>query len=954
MNNNEQIIITAHKDAKHKNKKRLLSLDELAEKFADEARQMENSERQSLSIKVQCSPCKRVFIWLASVLIIPLIIVLSGLLYITSPIAERKLTSLVTWAANTMGASYDMRIHVGLLSGLWDGEIKIYNLRLMDKFGTWLYVDEGTVHPDWQSIVCVVVALLQYQNTGKVSEYLYRDANPLSSLKKQDANYRKDENSIYTIKDYEKDLADDRTLVESLGNQNMPDIKIDLKSKKTIPMVLVPSNFEVNDNLLEAKQILEKKVTLGVKLGTLLGVRMPRFPRYLVAVEDEPSPSGDLSLMPEWFAVDIGEFEVANFQLGPSGRDVFIAARFQGQLNSTQARLRTTLFAEKTSSGQWVLPFVQDLPGDVTLSMRDLQNQGSPIASRMRDKTRDFFSEKKFFGLFSLDYDFGNLDFRVQWRDTLVAPIVMKGMNSHWSRFRVLASIPAWPPSPEKPLQAQFVSRFGGTFVGDKSKLRASLASAQVYWGGERFIIRDINIVSPIKNPNLSVKGSFGTDPLQSFGTQLNISIQDIAMLANLLDVDLNLYPISGSLNINTFVTRGGEHLLWWTKPLPQIQGARELPGFFSSPYDPSLLAKDMRTAIKAAWRAIHKLHEYSANPPVITPTRLPPSSSKDNALQMRIKITSPQLQTPSGSLTDVFLNINAKAVDALKAPSTTAYKDKASAEQYKNQSTLKSSSSNTGDVDFTASGLPRGLVGSAFARIGDVHGFGKGNMELNWFLGGMHDEARTLQLELENVDLKFPGVMSFADIGFAYALPIVKRNWPWIDGSIDFSIQNWRWLGLVTKSSVRSSNLSISSEFKSFLDENGKPQQYMNAGIRAERVDSSTFLVRDIFGRAESKNLHALGDILALSTGRLREALEKKLVYVPSPNTVLMESELQMGAGRSAGVDWNRGDFDLQVIDENAIFKIFMNSDITAMLNGTYNFRKRVVGLKKLQFINR
>ncbi len=458
-------------------------------------------------------------------------------------------------------------------------------------------------------------------------------------------------------------------------------------------------------------------------------------------------------------------------------------------------------------------------------------------------------------------------------------------------------------------------------------------------------------MLSPIKKPNLKIAGSFGLDPVQSFGTQLSISIEDISILAGLFDYDLKTHPTGGSLKGDVYMTRGGDYLLWWTKPLPPIQMDRTLPGFYASPHDLSLLAKDMQLAIKTAWKSIQSLAVYKANPPQPLPTRLPPASPKENALQMRIKLASPKLILPSGEITDVFFSVNAKSVDALKSPSGTAFKDKESAALYAKEANSISPTLG-GSVDFTAAGFPRGLVGTAFARIGDVHGFGKGGMTFNWFLGGLHSEARTFQLEYENVNINFPGVHGHADIGFAYALPIVKRNWPWIDGTIKVDVKNWRWLGLVTKSNVRATNLNVSSKFKSFLDDNGSPQQYLNAIIQADRVDSTAFLVRDILGTAESLNLHALADILALSTGKLREALEKKLVYLSSPNTVLLNSKLQLGAGRSGGVAWNRGDFGMQVIDENAKFNVKMNGDLSAILNGTYNFRKRVVSLKELQIL--
>ncbi len=954
MSHIKHIVITAKEARKHK--KQLQSLNELAEKATLTERENATKESNStpFSTKKKRPLWKRVFFAFACFVVLPLTIIFSSFLYITSPMAEQTLTSWIEAGVNSIGEPLDLRVRIGLVRGLWDGAVKLYDVRVFDKYGPWLYVEEGTVHPRWSSIVRALIAVVQYQGTGSVGSYLHTNSEALSTQYKKEHIYNKDSSSEYNAvmhrgrakdievlpENSEKKLKDDQVAESNLAAQNL--------NKQQTPMVAVPYSPDLMDNLLEPSNVLKDKVSIGIEVGTLVGVRMPRFPRYLEDVSGKDVvESAAISLMPEWCALDVGEFELANFQLGPTGRDVFISARFQVQANAKQARFRSTFLAEKTNSGQWVLPYIQDLPADVTLSMRELHGKSNLVMTNMRSSAKDFFAEKKLLGFLSLDYNEGDADFRMQWRDTLIGPATLAGLDGFWTRFRVLAHMPVWPPSVEKPLQMQFVSRFGASFVEGKSRLRASLASGQIFWNGEQFIVRDFNVLSPIKNTNFFIKGGMGTDPVHSLGTQLKISIKDIGIIASMFDINLDQTPIGGSLDIDAYITRGGRHLLWWTKPLPNIQVGRTMPGLMVSPYDFSILAKNVSQAVRSVFTSISSLKGYVVNANAVKKTKLPPSSPADDAMQMRIKIASPQLTLPSGAVKDVFFSINAKSVDALKAPSGTAFKNKDVAKKAQEQG-------RTVNVDFTEQGVPRGLVGTVFSRIGDVHGFGKGGMTLNWFMGGLHKESRIFQLQLEDLELNIPGVKGDADIGFAYALPIVKRNWPWIDGKYSIDVDSWRLIGLITGSNVRGSGVGISSEFRSFLDEDKIPRQYLNATIKADRFDSTKFLVRNVYGTVESKNLHDLADIASLSMGRLIEALKREVTYTMSPGTVLLSSKLQLGAGRSGGFNWDRGELNLKVADESANFTVQMNGDLSAILNGTYNFRKRVVGLKEMQFIER
>ncbi len=864
----------------------------------------------------------RVFMWSALVFLTLLLLLAGGLAYITSPAAEQVFTRFVTQAINTAGESMGLRVYIGSIGGFWHGEIRVLNLRVHDAYGPWLYVEEGTLHPSWKSIAQGVRATVQAQRGRDI-----------------------------TVRDYEIPLQSSVVTGAENYEVDTESVQQEYAAPSTVPGVTSADNgtvadtADIMDNLLEPQGVLTGKVVIALQSGTLIGVRMPRLPRYAVSDEAdvpdiEAQAFAPLSFLPWWLAFDIGELELSDFLLGPVGKNAYISGRFHGQINNSSVRVRSTIMLEKDRPKQWALPATQDLPGDVTLTYKAAQALGGTAASSGLQSLRGI-GDKKLIAFLSLDLKGADFDMRWRIRDAFITPYYLSGIKRIWSRLRLLGHIPSWPPTQQSPLHVSMASRFGSTLVsnalnGKERKIKASMASGQALWDGERLVLRDMNLVSPIKEPMLNFSASLGVAQEEGLGIVVRMGVKDMRPVARIFGAEFDYNDLQGSLNVTFTAMRGGEHVMWWTKPLPPVQKGRELPGFTPTPKDFSQLGKHLGTVAVHLRNTLATIAQRNDITLINKETRLPEPSGAASAMKVQLRLESPALTLPGGSIEDVYINIRGTSVEAKDSPSGTGQEKTPTGKKFV--------------ADFSKSGIPQGLVGHTRIRIGDIYSMGTGYLEGNWFLGGLHEKASVFLADLEDFTLTLPGMSGRADMGFAYALPIVKRRWPWMDGNFTINVEHWRLLSRLLHSPLRGDGVKLASELKSFLDTNGKPQQYFIADLQAQRLDATQFMVQDVQGLIESKYVHALADVLALAVGPLREAMKKKLDYHVPEGAELLTSQLQLANGRSGSFRWNWGTYRGHVQDEDARFSIQMDGDIDASLDGSFNFRKRVLRVGQMQ----
>ncbi len=898
---------------------------------------------------------RRLIFWIAALLCIPFLLIGGTFLYIISPLAEKPLTKWTENIINEASKPLGLQVKIASLRCFADGKIEIYGLHSYDAKGQWIIIDESIIYPRWSTFVYAGIAALQQSCGMDISSILIEKSQPtLAPLAFDPQHYSTDITTAKILTD--KTLHDSLTSHNTTHNNSLPHIQLpqnthqqqskDHSSHK--PPENIPLTAQsMTDNLLKNTAVTKDKVTIGLSLGTLYGVRMSRLPQLIQQeTEENTNFAAPLAFLPSWLAISIGEISLNRFFLGITEKNICITAYIHGQANDAQCRLRGAVLLEAGSLSQWVLPPVQDLPADVRLSWQSLHRDETQAAQAHNLVPGRKIGSQRLLSLVSVDYSKGDLDLRWHYRDTLLAPTVFSAIDHIWSRTRILAHIPAWPPSPQDPLQAQIAGRFGISLLNQNQKVKPSVFSGQIYLDGNKYIVRDMRLLVPAREPNIELTSSFGMSPQEGPGMQLRLNIKDLSRLAHAMGINTKKNPCSGSANLNVHITRGGEYLLWWTKPLPPIQKGRTLFGFNPATTDLSILAQHISSATKTAL-SVPALFGYSQETDKNNTSRLPHATQEDTALRISTKLEIPSLHIKQGVIKDIFFSIHGSSVDADDAPINTVSGRKQNASQ--NNPTNNHDSYE----DFTSLGLPRGLVGTTYFRAGDLMGMGKGTMKANWFVGGLHNEAKTFQTDIETLDVNFPGITSNADISFAYALPRTIKRWPWVDGTWEVSVQNWRWLNILINSPIRGTNLSLRSTFKSLIDAEGKARQYLNTLVDAEQISAPSFTVKNIRGTAESYHVHALTDSLALTLGPIRNLIEKPADNVPK-DFPLLTSKIQLASGRGGSIRWEWGEFDMGVANDAAQFNIHMKGDLNALMQGKFNFRTRVLQVGRAQILTK
>ena len=912
------------------------------------------------------SPLKRVLRRLGWGVVTVLALLLCGVAWLTGPLGERTLTALTLNVANKALAPTGLRMELAEVTGLWDGEVRVMGLRLLDKDGLWLELGEAALLPRWSSVARNAL------DNARTLQKLKLGADPTGDgtvlLHVERVNFF--------------DLTIERAPVLApapssppSGEQTPPTaaaplrilpewLDVDVDELEVTRLGLGPRESRVYANVLGNALLsdTQAEVRLGLYLGTALkNLRAAPIPEILsddVTLSRRELEEREAQKHEELRAA-LPDFD-ANADASPSA-----AAAADGNTNG--------------SAGGSTLPAGQNgapaTNGSASLSngATSSPNGGLPPAHAQL--------------LLNVVWDGVFADIRWQARDTLLLPRLFPGVQRLWSRARAQVNMPQWPPTREAPLQARVASRFGLTVTELPERIKASLASLQFFWDGQTLVARDVDLRIPIRDPRILVQGSAGLSRESGPGLRLRAELTDLGAVARTVGL-AQLQEIVGGEVVSRFaVGRGGRHTLWWTRPLPEPEGFAEnpLPGFTAAPLPPELARLEAEGLLQRHTLDDNSIDsiEYSSDDNLdnstptaekrVTVTRTmhdPRASTAPTALHTRISVDSPQLMLPGGTVQGLSLVLRGTSLDADKAPDGTMRR-KAVENALKNRdaqngtgktnaggtppngaaaasapSTQNGADSDSGD--FATSGLPRGLVGKLQLKADSLFGMGDADLTAQWLLAGLHGDADVLLMEFSKLAGKLPGFRLGGDVELSYGLPL-RRPWPWLDGTLEVAVDNWQALSRLIKSPVQGGGMGLNLRMESRFNEKNEPRQYLRADVQARQVDAPTFTVRGVQGNVESDHAHALADLFSLAFSPA--ARRKVSPDGPPPlDYDLLKARLQLGSGSGGPLQWSSGLCTLHVAGEDARIDANLEGTIRGVVEGIFNFRNRVLQIRKME----
>ena len=878
-----------------------------------------------------------------------LLLVAGAVAWLTSPLGERTLTTVVERLANDALASQGLRLEMSTLSGLWDGELRVFGLKLFDKDGEWLDTAEAVVYPRWSSVSKTVTEVGLAEQKLRLNPDASGPAEVLLEIRRA---------TFF-------DLTLSRLPV-------LPPAPLPAPASVPGPLRLLPSWLELEIGEIEVVRLglgpEEGRVYMNIhgsawladsQAALRLGLYAAPLARWLRGAPLPEVLNGDVTLSSR----EIAEMAASEASPAATSTDSGMGGQTAGPVGTA-------------GSAPAVSPRQEDAPRGPQRSGPEAQrptssaaDKGTPGDGSSPAAEKDQYSRL----VVNVVWDGSFADVRWQGGDSFLLRRLMPGVVRLWSRSRVQVNMAQWPPSVEHPLQARAASRFGLTTRELAERVRASLFTGQVYWDGSTLVVRDLDLQVPLKDPQVLLAGGAGLSAGGGPGAGLRLRVMDLGALGRTLGLTGLNGELGGAVEALMAVGRGGRHTLWWTRPLPEPRSFAQnpLPGFQALPL-PEMLAKLDREGTLESFD-IRNLDEQQTLPSGGGRVDSlaggkhdswgaddPRASQAPTALRGRLRIVSDALKLPGGEVNKVDMVITGTSLAAAEAPAGTMQRKAAtvpagSPEDSQAASKLNSdASSHDGShagqdsdaQDFADSGLPRGLVGKLAFQAESFFGMGDARLRTRWMLGGLHGDADVLLLELSQLAGNIPGLRLDGDMEFSYALP-VRRTWPWVDGKLDVLVDNWKALDRLVKSPVQGSGLGMRLTMESRFDEKREPRQYLRAEVKAGEVKAPTFTVRQVRGDVQSDHVHALADVVAMALTPFTQRLGSPEGSPPA-NLSLLDARLEIGSGSGGPVQWDSGRCLVKVAGEDANINANLTGAVQGLLEGIYNFRNRVLQIKK------
>lgn len=655
-------------------------------------------------------------------------------------------------------------------------------------------------------------------------------------------------------------------------------------------------------------------ITLRLARVDINNADMARLPVLSVADEDggQRSHLEQWTFAPQYMRLNIHSLRLNAARLSNQGERLYVNAHARLALSNTTARVRMTMDARERSYTPRPLPAPTELPADVQHFPRAPREESHSAAApdtalgtatdTATEAATDALHMPEGYSLLSFDWDKGYVDMRAQAHDSLLLRRYFPNINRVWSRWRVQAHVPLWPPDVQHPARARWSVRFGLRTDILTDRVRASSLTGQILWDGKSCIVRDVSLAMPAQDPKITFRGSAGFDPEHGPGLSGALEFSRLHDLVRLLGLSGPLATLEGSLQTRVDIWRGGRHAAWWLAPLPESVpfAAHPLPGL-EAIYPPPFVDVDaLPSTTVEGLRA------------TLSPT----------AMRIRCTMNTPYLRVPGGELREARLTINGLS---------------AAADIMQGEEQL-----------FTTLGLPQALVGALEVQAQALPGLGATTGAVRWSVSGMHS-TEGLRVHLADMALHSDNARLDGNLSIATALG-QNQAWPWLDGDVHLAVRDASLLSEVWGGTLRAEALDVRLNMDSDpLKEGAKAKERRQSAdmrLEAERFEEWGVALRRLSATARSEHAHALADVGMLTLRSGRGGTKQAWALAGEP---LCQASLRSGPGTAASWAWQQGQGSVNILGEDAHFEVRFAGGTEGVLRGVYDVRERLLRVDRL-----
>ncbi|MDE7064946.1 MAG: MSCRAMM family adhesin SdrC, partial [Desulfovibrionaceae bacterium] len=155
---------------------------------------------------------------------------------------------------------------------------------------------------------------------------------------------------------------------------------------------------------------------------------------------------------------------------------------------------------------------------------------------------------------------------RLEAEDAGLLPYFVPALGGATLRTEIRAHAPLLPPAPEGPLEVRLRGAFAVRAAGQTAFGKMSALGLDLRWDGRRRKLPELAVSMPEEQPQLTLRGGGGLDPLLGPGAALTAGVRDLRTLSVLLG--LSQQEPAGTATVRLELGHGRILRDWWRDSL--------------------------------------------------------------------------------------------------------------------------------------------------------------------------------------------------------------------------------------------------------------------------------------------------------------------------------------------------------------------------------------------------